>query len=171
MAPAASKALINLVISSPANALVRAASSPPASFRLNAAAGLYSQFDVQRGLPIRTLLKYFQKEEDSWRLNETIRSKVEFKTWNLLDDLFPLGRFDVALCRNVLPYFDMQTKFGTLQKLSRSMTDDGVLYVGLNEPLSGVSTSFQPVDAKRGIYTAHRPDVAKVHSLAVENRL
>jgi len=132
-----------------------------------ATSGLYSQFDVQRGLPIRKLLAYFQKEDDSWRLSEKLRTRATFKAWNLLDDLFPLGRFDLVLCRNVLPYFDMQTKFAVLQKLSRSMTDDGVLYVGLQEVLSGVSASFQAVDAALGIYAAHRPDVSKARSLAV----
>jgi chemotaxis protein methyltransferase CheR len=131
-----------------------------------AAAGLYSQFDVQRGLPIRGLLAHFRKEDDSWRIAEDLRTRAAFKTWNLLDDLFPLGRFDVVLCRNVLPYFDMQTKFAVLQKLGRSMTDDGVLYVGLQEPLAGVSASFQPVDVRLGIYAAHRPDIARLRSLA-----
>lgn len=128
--------------------------------------GFYSQFDVQRGLPIRALLKHFQKDDDSWRLADKIRSRVAFKQWNLMEDLFPLGRFDVVLCRNVLPYFDMQTKFAVLQKLARSMADDGVLYVGLQEPLSGVSASFQAVDMKLGVYATHRPDVVKGTSLA-----
>lgn len=85
--------------------------------------------------------------------------------------MFPLGRFDVVLCRNVLPYFDMQTKFGLLQKLSRSMADDGVLYVGYKETLSGVSSSFRPADADLGIYMAYRPDLSKVHSLASDIRV
>jgi chemotaxis protein methyltransferase CheR len=135
-----------------------------------ATSGLYSQFDVQRGLPIRALLKYFQKEDDSWRLAETTRSRASFKPWNLLDDLFPLGRFDVVLCRNVLPYFDMQTKFSVLQKLSRSMTDDSVLYVGVQEALSGVSTSFHAVDVDLGIYKSQRPDVSKTKTLAIPNK-
>jgi chemotaxis protein methyltransferase CheR len=130
---------------------------------------VYSQFDVQRGLPIRLLLKYFQKkDEDQWGLNTTIRNMVQFKPWNLMDDLFPLGRFDVVLCRNVLPYFDMQTKFAVLQKLSRSMTDDGVLYVGLQEPLSGVSPSFQAANAPLGIYISHRSDAAKIPPLTTQ---
>jgi chemotaxis protein methyltransferase CheR len=131
-----------------------------------ATTAVYSQFDVQRGLPIRKLLKHFQKEDDSWRLNESIRMRATFKAWNLLDDLFPLGRFEVVLCRNVLPYFDMQTKFAVLQKLSRSMTDDGVLYVGMHDVLSGVSASFLPVDVRLGIHAAHRPEVSKAKSLA-----
>jgi chemotaxis protein methyltransferase CheR len=129
--------------------------------------GLYSQFDVQRGLPIRTLLRHFKKDDDSWRLNDDIRAMVQLKPWNLMDDLFPLGRFDVVLCRNVLPYFDMQTKFAVLQKLSRSMTDDAALYVGLHEPLSGVSTSFQAMDVPLGVYSPQRAETARLAPLGV----
>ncbi len=130
---------------------------------------VYSQFDVQRGLPIRLLLKYFQKKEDDfWGLSDAIRGMVQLKPWNLMDDLFPLGRFDVILCRNVLPYFDMQTKFAVLQKLSRSMTDDGVLYVGLQEPLSGVSPNFQAANGPLGIYVSQRADASKILPLTTQ---
>jgi len=131
-----------------------------------AMSAVYSQFDVQRGLPIRTLLKNFQKEDDNWRLSEVIRTRVSFKAWNLLDDLFPLGRFDVVLCRNVLSYFDMPTKFATLQKLSRVMADDAVLYAGVEEPLAGVSSNFQAMDDNLGIHIVQRPDLGKIKSLA-----
>jgi chemotaxis protein methyltransferase CheR len=124
----------------------------------HAEAGLYSQFDVQRGLPIRALLTYFRKDDDSWRLVEDIRRMPTFQFWNVLDDLYPLGRFDVVFCRNVLPYFDMQTKFNVVQKLARVLADDGVLYVGLREPLSGVSANVKPLDQDLGIYLVNRPE-------------
>jgi chemotaxis protein methyltransferase CheR len=137
----------------------------PSALKL-AHAGVYSQFDVQRGLPIRALLKYFRKEDDSWRLADTIRAMPKFQFWNVLDDLFPLGRFDVILCRNVLPYFDMQTKFNVVQKLARVLADDGVLYVGLREPLSGVSASVKPANADLGIYVTNRAERGQSQSLA-----
>jgi len=133
-----------------------------------AAKGVYSQFDVQRGLPIRTLLQYFTKQEDAWVLNDGVRNMVKFQTWNLLDDLFPLGRFDVILCRNVLVYLDLQTKLEVLQKLSRLLMDDGVLYLGPHEPVMGVSGNFRPVDAALGIYAAHRPGAPASMSLAAK---
>ena len=137
----------------------------------SASAGLYSQFDVQRGLPIRSLLKYFEKkEDDAWRVVDTLRTHTTFKTWNLLDDLYPLGRFEVVLCRNVLPYFDLQTKFGAVQKIARSMTDDGVLYLGLQETLSGISNSFKAIHAQLGIYAVHRADAPAVKSLALPTK-
>jgi chemotaxis protein methyltransferase CheR len=131
-----------------------------------AAVAVYSQFDVQRGLPIRKLLKYFVKDEESWRLGDAVRALPKFQFWNILDDLYPLGRFDVILCRNVLPYFDLQTKFNVVQKLSRALADDGVLYVGLREPLSGVSTSVKPADADLGVYVVNRAERGISQSLA-----
>jgi chemotaxis protein methyltransferase CheR len=130
--------------------------------------GLYSQFDVQRGLPVRTLLQYFGKRDESWVLNEAVRRMVKFQTWNLLDDLFPLGRFDVILCRNVLVYLDLKTKLDVLQKLGRMLVDDGVLYLGLNETVMGVSSSFRAIDADLGIYAAHRADRPASLSLAAK---
>ena len=119
-----------------------------------AAKGVYGQFDVQRGLPIRTLLQYFTKQEDAWVLSDNVRSMVKFQTWNLMDDLFPLGRFDAIFCRNVLVYLDLKTKLELLQKLGRLLVDDGVLYLGLNETVMGVSSNFRAVDPNLGIYAA-----------------
>ncbi len=132
-----------------------------------AARGAYSQFDVQRGLPVRTLLRNFVKEGDLWVLDAGLREMVKVQTWNLLDDLYPLGRFDVVFCRNVVVYLDLQTKLDLLQKLSRVLSEDGVLYVGLQEPMSGVSGAFRPVNRDLGIYAMHRPDRPVSMSLAI----
>jgi chemotaxis protein methyltransferase CheR len=78
--------------------------------------GLYTQFEVQRGLPVQMLMRYFRKEEgNNWRISESIRGMVQFREWNLLTDLRPLGRFDVVFCRNVLIYFDQPTKTRVLE--------------------------------------------------------
>ena len=130
--------------------------------------GIYSQFDVQRGLPVRTLLQYFTKQEDSWVLNEGVRGMVKCQPLNLLGDLFPLGRFDAIFCRNVLVYLDLKTKLDVLQKLARLLVDDGVLYLGLNETVTGVSSSFRAVDPALGIYAAHRADRPASLSLAAK---
>ncbi len=128
----------------------------------------YSQFDIQRGLPIRTLLQHFTKEDDYWRLDPSLRALVKLQAWNVLDEMFPLGRFDVVLCRNVLVYLDLQTKLDVLQKLSRLLVDDGVLYLGLNETITGVSGNFRAVDADAGIYAAHRGTHPSALSLATK---
>lgn len=135
-----------------------------------AEAGHYTQFDVQRGLPIKALLRSFTRDDGGWRLNSDIRGRVKFQTWNLLDDMFPLGRFDVVLCRNVMVYLDLQAKIDLLQKLSRSLADDGVLYLGTQEPLMGVSAAFRPVNRDLGIYAVHRPDTLVLNSLALPQK-
>jgi len=135
-----------------------------------AEAGHYTQFDVQRGLPIKALLRSFTKDDGGWQLNSDIRGRVNFQTWNLLDDMFPLGRFDVVLCRNVMVYLDLQAKIDLLQKLSRSLADDGVLYLGTQEPLMGVSAAFRPVNRDLGIYAVHRLDRLVLNSLALPQK-
>lgn len=130
--------------------------------------GIYNQFEVQRGLPVRTLLQYFTKQDDSWSLSDQIKSMVKFQVWNLLDDLYPLGRFDVVLCRNVLVYLDLKTKLDVLQKLARLLVDDGALYLGLNETVMGVSSSFRAINPDLGIYAAHRADRPASLSLAAK---
>jgi len=135
---------------------------------LNAAeAGLYNQFEVQRGLPVRMLMRHFTKEEDHWRISEGLRHMVSFRPWNLLEDLYPLGRFDIILCRNVLAHFDQQTKLSVLQKLSRLLYEDGVLYVGVTETVTGVSASFIPVSPDLGIYAVHRDGYPDSRSMAL----
>jgi chemotaxis protein methyltransferase CheR len=135
-----------------------------------AEAGHYTQFDVQRGLPIKALLRSFTKDDGGWQLNSDIRGRVNFQTWNLLDDMFPLGRFDVVLCRNVMVYLDLQAKIDLLQKLSRSLADDGVLYLGTQEPLMGVSAAFRLVNRDLGIYAVHRLDRLVLNSLALPQK-
>jgi chemotaxis protein methyltransferase CheR len=129
--------------------------------------GRYTQFDVQRGLPVRALLRHFDKVEDDWQIDQALQNMVSFRMWNLLDDLYPLGRFDVVLCRNVLVYFDQQTKIATLQKLSRTLMDDGVLYVGAHETATGVSAHFTPIDADIGVYAVHRDGHPASKSMAI----
>jgi len=99
-----------------------------------AAAGSYSGFEVQRGLPIRHLVKYFVQQDDGWRISRDIRAMVEFRPFNLLDDFTALGRFDVVFCRNVLGGFDQATRRDVLQRIARLMPPDGTLILGASEP-------------------------------------
>ena len=117
-----------------------------------AKSGLYSQFEVQRGLPITLLVKYFEKKEDQWQIKPDIRAMVQYKELNLLHDLKPLGTFDVVFCRNVLIYFDQQTKGSILENISMIMPDDGVLYLGGAETVLGISDKFKPLPGQRGVY-------------------
>ncbi|SOB95460.1 CheR family methyltransferase [Thalassospira xiamenensis] len=133
-----------------------------------ARAGLYSQFEVQRGLPIQLLVKYFQKKEDQWQISQEIRSKVQYKEFNLLDDFRPLGQFDIVYCRNVLIYFDQPTKTDVLARISALMPDDGFLFLGGAETVLGISDKFKPLARQRGIYQLNRPGAPDVDVSALE---
>jgi chemotaxis protein methyltransferase CheR len=114
--------------------------------------GLYTQFEVQRGLPVQLLMKYFKKEEAGWRLAEAVRAMAQFREFNLLGDLRPLGRFDVVFCRNVLIYFDQETKKRVLEAIAAQMAPDGVLYLGGAETVLGITGRFAPLPSERGVY-------------------
>jgi chemotaxis protein methyltransferase CheR len=119
---------------------------------IRAREGLYSQFEVQRGLPVQMLMRYFRKEESNWRLNEAIRAMAQFREFNLLSDLRTLGRFDIVFCRNVLIYFDQPTKARVLGAIAGIMPADGLLYLGGAETVLGITGRFAPLPAERGVY-------------------
>ena len=121
-----------------------------------ARAGTYSQFEVQRGMPMTLLVKYFKKQDENWAIDASIKSMVQYKAWNLLQDLRGLGTFDVVFCRNVLIYFDQPTKGKVLKAISQIMADDGVLYLGGAETVLGISDAFKPVPGQRGVYAVSR---------------
>jgi len=121
-----------------------------------AKAGVYSQFEVQRGLPIQMLVKYFSQVGDTWQIAPDIRAMVQYKPLNLLADLAHLGRFDVVFCRNVLIYFDQETKISVLNRISRLLEPDGYLVLGAAETVVGLTDAFRPVSDKRGLYTPNK---------------
>ena len=123
---------------------------------LRAQQGVYSQFEVQRGLPMQYLVKYFKKDGANWRLNDSIRAMASFREWNLLADPRPLGNFDVVFCRNVLIYFDRPTKTRVLDAIARQMPQDGLLYLGGAETVLGITDWFDIVPDNRGVYELAR---------------
>jgi len=114
--------------------------------------GMYSQFEVQRGLPITMLVKYFAQIGDRWQINAKIRGMVQYREFNLLQDPMPLGRFDVVFCRNVLIYFDQPTKTRVLNSVVKMMSEDGFLFLGGAETVLGITDRFQMVPGQRGVY-------------------
>ncbi len=117
-----------------------------------AKSGLYTQFEVQRGLPIQLLVKYFKQQGDKWQIAPEIRSAVQYRSFNLLTDFASLGGFDVIFCRNVLIYFDQKTKGTILDRMAKLLPSDGLLYLGGAETVLGVTERFQPMPGQRGIY-------------------
>ena len=117
-----------------------------------AKAGIYSQFEVQRGLPIQMLLKYFTQDGETWRISPEIRSMVQFRPLNLLADFSRNGIFDLVICRNVLIYFDQETKSDVIDRLARVVAPDGFLILGAAETTIGLSQAFKAITERRGLY-------------------
>jgi len=115
-------------------------------------AGVYSQFEVQRGLPIQLLVKYFKQIGELWQINADIRAMVQHRQLNLLHDFSQLGTFDVIFCRNVLIYFDQETKINIFGRLVKAMEGDGFLVLGAAETVVGLTDVFKPFPDKRGLY-------------------
>ena len=114
--------------------------------------GVYSQFEVQRGVPIRTLIKHFIQNDEKWEIHENLKKMVRFQHFNLLHNMTSLGRFDVIFCRNVLSDFDDETKSRTLTGMEKQLEKDGVLFLGAKETLPETGQSFKAVADKRGLY-------------------
>jgi chemotaxis protein methyltransferase CheR len=123
--------------------------------------GIYSQFEVQRGLPIQLLVKYFKQNGELWQINADIRAMVQHRQLNLLHDFSQLGVFDVIFCRNVLIYFDQDTKINIFGRLAKTMEADGFLVLGAAETVVGLTDVFKPFPDKRGLY---RPSGARATS-------
>tara|TARA_B100002003_G_C14097845_1_gene528026 strand:+ start:340 stop:1200 length:861 start_codon:yes stop_codon:yes gene_type:complete len=117
-----------------------------------AKAAKYSQFEVQRGLPVQLLVKHFRQEGDRWLLSDEIKNMVTYKYFNLLKSMSALGTFDIIFCRNVLIYFDEATKGEILKRMASQLKDDGFLYLGGAETVLGITDAFAPVPNLRGVY-------------------
>ncbi len=122
-----------------------------------AKAGIYSQFEVQRGLPIQLLVKFFSQVGDAWQIAPEIRAMVQFRPLNLLNDFSALGTFDLVFCRNVLIYFDQDTKIVVLNRIARQMPSNGFLVLGAAETVVGLTEAFKPMNDKRGLYVPNTP--------------
>lgn len=126
-------------------------------------AGIFSQFEVQRGLPIQMLVKYFKQTGELWQINPEIRSMVQFKQLNLLQDFAHLGSFDLIFCRNVLIYFDQETKVAIFNRLAKLNEADGFLVLGAAETVVGLTDVYKPLADRRGVY---KPNLVKSPSIA-----
>jgi chemotaxis protein methyltransferase CheR len=132
-------------------------------------AGIYSQFEVQRGLPIQMLVKYFKQTGELWQINADMRAMVQHRQLNLLHDFSQLGVFDVIFCRNVLIYFDQETKVNIFNRLAKVIEPDGFLVLGAAETVVGLTDVFKPFPERRGLYRPNSLSMAlgKVRSAGV----
>nr|WP_249798350.1 protein-glutamate O-methyltransferase CheR [Bradyrhizobium zhengyangense] len=125
-----------------------------------AKAGVYSQFEVQRGLPIQMLMKHFKQTGETWQINPELRAMIQHRQLNLLQDFSHLGTFDVIFCRNVLIYFDQETKINIFNRLARQIEPDGFLVLGAAETVVGLTDTFRPLADRRGLYRPNDPRAA-----------
>jgi chemotaxis protein methyltransferase CheR len=131
-----------------------------------ARSGLYSQFEVQRGLPIQMLMQHFEEVAGQWRVAERLRNRVDFQTINLLTDFSRLGQFDVVFLRNVLIYFERDTKLDVLARVRDALAPDGYLLLGAAETMVGLGDLFKMVPETRALYRPNivpkKPDLSLV---------
>lgn len=114
--------------------------------------GLYTSFEIQRGLSARTMLRWFEQVEDHWRARPELRSTVRFERANLLDEPADDRPFDVIFCRNLLSDLEPAHRARVLDQLERRLVDDGCLFLGVDERPDGDSVAFRPVAGRKGLY-------------------
>lgn len=117
-----------------------------------AKSGFYSQFEIQRGLPVKSLVKYFDKQDDMWRLKSTIRDRVTFQQHNVLNGFDGFGAFDLVFCRNVISAFDATNKEKVMDHLADVISPNGYLILGAAETTAGISNDFQVKGGHRHLY-------------------
>lgn len=115
-----------------------------------AKSGIYSQFEIQRGLPTNLMLRYFEQVGEMWTIVPEIKSMVTFRKFNLMSPFAGMPKFDIVFCRNVLIYFDVATKANVFKKLHSVMADDAFLVLGGAETTIGLSDDLQ-ADGKHRI--------------------
>lgn len=123
-----------------------------------AQSGLYTQFEIQRGLPIRKLVRHFEKADEMWALSPRIRQMVRWRRINLISDLSAAGRFDVIFCRYVLSSMTAQAKPRLLENLARALSPEGFLFLGEGESPQALGDAFQSVPGRPGLF-ARNPAV------------
>jgi chemotaxis protein methyltransferase CheR len=120
-----------------------------------AKAGYYSPFEIQRGLPVGSMLKWFDQVGEDWRVKRELAGHVRFRRHNLL--MAQTGRFDLILCRNVLLYFSPARRVEAFERLAASMAPDGYLMLGAGETAAGHTDAFTSVPELRGLFRVAAP--------------
>ena len=116
--------------------------------------GRYSQFEVQRGLAITQMIRWFSEDEDGWRVSDALRKPIRFQVHNLLETSPPFGgaRFDIVLCRNVLLYLNEERRRQAFDRIAANIALDGALMLGAGETVIGQTERFASDRECRGFY-------------------
>lgn len=129
-------------------------------------AGRYSQFEIQRGLPIRRMMRWFEPVDSDWVAQPELVRRVQFKRHNLVGDPPPIGRFDVVLCRNVLFYLSQPLRRQVFERLAKVIRPGGLLVLGAGETVIGQTRAFAPSGRFKGLYEATGESCAGDGSIA-----
>ncbi|HEV7755045.1 MAG TPA: protein-glutamate O-methyltransferase CheR [Mycobacteriales bacterium] len=123
-----------------------------------AKAGRYSQLEINRGLPAAMLVKHFRREGTEWVVGDAVRSRISFRKFNLISPAPPSTGFDVVFLRNVLIYFDAETRRGVLRRIRAAMRPDGWLFLGAAETTIGIDDDWDRVVVGRtSVHRARAP--------------
>jgi chemotaxis protein methyltransferase CheR len=114
--------------------------------------GIYSQFEVQRGLGVTQMIRWFEESDDGWRAIEPLRRMVRFQVQNLLEPPPHPGQFDIVLCRNVLLYLNIERRSQIFERIGSAMAPDGWLMLGAGETVIGQTRRFEADSESRGLY-------------------
>ena len=117
-----------------------------------ARAGVYTQFEVQRGLGVKEMLRWFGEADDGWRIAEPLRRSVRFHVHNILEPAPAPGQFDVVLCRNVLLYLSPERRRQAFDRLAGAMAPDASLMLGAGETVIGQTERLVADRERRGLY-------------------
>lgn len=135
------------------NAVEIVATDVSAAALARARAGRYSQFEIQRGLPVRRMMQWFDGElGGDWVAKPELVRKLTFRQNNLTADLPPPGRFDIVLCRNVLLYFSQEVRRSVFDRVANAVRPGGLLVLGAGETVIGLTDRFRPSERYRGFY-------------------
>ncbi len=116
--------------------------------------GGYTQFEVQMGLNARMIIDNFHQEKGLWQVNDDIMELLEFRRYNLLEDLTYSDKYDIVFCRNVLRFFDAQEQKKVIEKIYNKQTESGFLYLGMDEKVSGLNEFYTKVNGLPCLYQA-----------------
>jgi len=114
--------------------------------------GRYSRFEIQRGLPVNNMLRWFDQEGDCWQVKPDLPQRISFERQNLLESVTSVPPFDIILCRNVMLYFFPERRRSAFARLAAAIAPDGCLMLGAGETIMGMTDAFLPESDNRGLY-------------------
>lgn len=124
--------------------------------------GIYNKFEIQMGMNAKTIVDFFHPEKENWQVNDNIMQMVEFRKYNLMDELTNTDKFDVIFCRNVLHLFQKEKQIEILERLMRKQTPGGLLYIGIADKLSGIEEFYLKVPGFDCLYQAKNQNKSSI---------